>query len=271
MSVMICLGLVRPANVARFARRSPVRAVAPFEVEVPLKFPRSERSNLHFEMRPTRLTIAAVAAVVLTYARAMAFTPADGGHGGVQKLLYLHAPAAWVGLMGFFLVAVASALYLWLQEERLDRIAESAAEVGVVFTAVAVTTGSLWARAAWGTFWKWDAVPALTIALGVVYVVYMLLRTVVRDPVRKARVCAYVGIGGAVIVPFIQLGLYVVRTVHPPTILMNPGDAALSGDILATLLLAFASFTLLYIALLRARYRFAVERDGAHPPETYIA
>jgi heme exporter protein C len=221
-------------------------------------------------MKPTRLTIAAIVAVVLTYARAMAFTPMDGEPGGAQKLLFLHAPAAWVGLMGFFLVAVASALYLWLEEERLDRIAESAAEVAVVFTAVAVTTGSLWARASWETFWKWDPVPALTLALGVVYGVYMLLRTIIGDPVRRARVCAYLGIGGAVLVPFVQLGLYVVRTVHPPTILMNPGEASMSGDMLATLLLAFASFTLLYIALLRARYRFAVERDGAHPPETYI-
>jgi heme exporter protein C len=220
-------------------------------------------------MRPTRLTIAAIAAVVVTYARAMVFTPMDGVHGDAQKLLYLHAPAAWVGLMGFFLVAVASALYLWLHEERIDRIAESAAEVAVVFTAVAVATGSLWASASWGILWKWDPVPALTLALGIVYVAYMLLRTIIRDPIRKARVCAYVGIGGAVLVPFIQLGLYVVRTVHPPTILMNPGEAALSGDMLATLLLAFASFTLLYIALLRARYRFAVERDGAHPSETY--
>lgn len=220
-------------------------------------------------MRPTRLTIAAITAVAVTYVRAMVFTPMDGVHGDAQKLLYLHAPAAWVGLMGFFLVAVAGALYLWLHEERLDRIAESAAEVAVVFTAVAVATGSLWARASWGSLWKWDPVPALTLALGVVYAAYMLLRAIIRDPIRRARVCAYVGIGGAVLVPFIQLGLYVVRTVHPPTILMNPGEAALSGDMLATLLLAFASFTLLYIALLRARYRFAVERDGAHPPETY--
>ena len=240
------------------------------QLALTLRFPRSERSRLHIEMRPTRLTIAAIAAVVLTYARAVVFTPLDGVPGGAHKLLYLHAPAAWVGLMGFFLVAVASALYLWLQEDRLDRIAESAAEVAVVFTSVAIATGSLWARASWGTFWKWDPVPALTLALGVVYLVYMLLRTIIREPVRKARVCAYVGIGGAILVPFIQLGLYVVRTVHPPTILMNPGDASLSGDMLATLLLAFASFTLLYIALLRARYRFAVERDGAHPPETWI-
>ena len=118
----------------------------------------------------------------------------------VLSHVFLHAPAAWVGFMGFFLVAVASALYLWLEEERLDRIAESAAEVAVVFTAVAVTTGSLWARASWDTFWKWDPVPALTLALGVVYGVYMLLRTIIGDPVRRARVCAYLGIGGAVLV-----------------------------------------------------------------------
>ena len=241
------------------------------EIEVPLRFPRSETSDPRTRMRPTRLTIAAIAAVVLTYGRAVLFTPVEEVHGGAQKLLYLHAPAAWVGLMGCFLVAVASALYLWLHEERLDRIAESAAEVAVVFIAVAVTTGSLWARASWGVYWKWDPVPALTLALGVVYGLHLVLRMILRDPVRRARACAYLGIGGAVFVPFIQLGLYVVRTVHPPTILMSPGEASLSGEMLATLLLAFASFTLLYIALLRARYRFAVERDGAHPSEAYIA
>lgn len=222
-------------------------------------------------MTPTRLTVAAVAAVALSYLRAMVFTPADVTLGSSQKLLYLHAPAAWVGLMGFFLVAVASGLYLWLHEDRLDRIAESAAEVALVFAAVALTTGSMWARASWGVFWKWDPVPTLTVALTVVYGAYMLLRTVVHDADMKARLCAYLGIAGAVLVPLVQLGLYLVRSLHPPAILMNPGDSALSGEMLASLLLAFASFTLLYIAFLRARYRFAVERDGAHPPESYVA
>src|SRR5690349_25149989 len=101
-------------------------------------------------MKPTPLTIAAVIAVVVTYVRAIFFTPVEALQGPVQKIFYLHAPAAWVAFMAFGLVAIASGLYLWLREDRLDRIAESSAEVGVVFTTVVLTTRPIWRRPVWG-------------------------------------------------------------------------------------------------------------------------
>lgn len=222
-------------------------------------------------MKPTPLSIAAVVAVVVTYIRAIFFTPLEAVQGPAQKILYVHAPAAWVAFMAFGLVAVASILYLWLREDRLDRIAESSAEVGVVFTTVVLITGPLWGRPVWGAYWTWDARLTLTLFLWFVYVGYLVLRGAVEERDLRARYSAVLGILGALLIPFIHLSVYLFRTLHPQPILMKPSAPSLPGEMLTTLLLAFASFTLLYVALLRARYRYAVARDNAHPPESHVA
>jgi heme exporter protein C len=217
-------------------------------------------------MKPTPLTIAAVIAIALTYIRAIFFTPLEALQGPAQKILYVHAPAAWVACMGFGLVAIACILYLWLREDRLDRIAESSAEVGVVFTTVVLTTGPLWGTPIWGAYWTWDARLTLTLFLWFVYVGYIVLRGALEDHAVRARYSAVLGILGALLIPFIHLSVYLFRTLHPQPILMKPSAPSLPGEMLTTLLMSFASFTLLYVALLRARYRYAVTRDGANPP-----
>ncbi|HEX2723048.1 MAG TPA: cytochrome c biogenesis protein CcsA [Gemmatimonadaceae bacterium] len=222
-------------------------------------------------MKPTPLSVAAFAAVVVTCIRAIFFTPLEAVQGPAQKILYIHAPAAWVAFMAFALVALASALYLWLREDRLDRIAEASAEVGVMFTTVVLVTGPLWGKPVWGAYWTWDARLTLTLFLWFVYAGYLVLRGAVEDRALRARYSAVLGILGALLIPFIHLSVYLFRTLHPRPILMKPSAPSLPGEMLTTLLMAFAAFTLLYIALLRARYRYAVARDNAHPPEEYSA
>jgi len=222
-------------------------------------------------MKPTPLSVAAAAGLVVTYVRAMFFTPTEALQGPAQKIFYVHAPSAWVAFLAFGLVGVASVLYLWLREDRLDRVAEASAEVGVVFTTVVLITGPLWGKPVWGTYWTWDARLTLTLFLWFIYIAYMVLRGAVDDPSTRARYSAVLGILGALLVPFIHLSVYLFRTLHPRPIVMKPSAPSLPGEMLATLFLAFAAFTLLYIALLRARYRLAVERDGAHPPENFDA
>ena len=209
--------------------------------------------------------------MVVTYIRAIFFTPLEALQGPAQKILYVHAPAAWVAFMAFALVAVASGLYLWLREDRLDRIAESSAEVGVVFTTVVLTTGPLWGKPVWGAYWTWDARLTLTLFLWFIYVAYLVMRGALEDRSMRARYSAVLGILGALLIPFIHLSVYLFRTLHPQPILLKPSAPSLPGEMLTTLLLAFASFTLLYVALLRARYRYAVTRDGANPPEAHRA
>lgn len=212
--------------------------------------------------RPTPLTFVAVTAVIAAMARAIFFTPLEAIQGPAQKILYIHAPAAWVAFLAFGVVALVSVVYLWLRDERLDRIAESSAEVGVVFTTVVLITGPLWGKPVWGTYWTWDARLTLTLFLWFVYVGYLLLRGAVEDPAMRARYSAVLGILGALLIPFIHLSVYLFRTLHPLPVLMKPGAPSMPREMLLTLLAAFAAFTLLYAALLRARYRYAVERDA---------
>ena len=113
---------------------------------------------------------------------ALGFTPVEARQGLAQKIFYLHVPAAWSALLAFSLVGIASALYLWLQDPRLDRFAAASAEVGVAFSAVMLTTGPIWAKPIWGTWWTWDARLTLTLFLFFLFVGYLALRAAVHDP-----------------------------------------------------------------------------------------
>jgi heme exporter protein C len=214
------------------------------------------------------LLIAAIGAIAATFVRAIVFTPVEATQGAAQKIFYIHAPSAFVGLyLAFGLVAVAGALYLWLRDDRLDRIAASAAEVGVVFTTVVLITGPIWGKPIWGTWWTWDARLTLTLFLWFVYVGYLILRGAIDDPGVRARYSAVLGVLGALLVPFIHLSVYLFRTLHPMPIVLKPGAPSLPGEMLTTFFIALASFTLLFVALVRARYRLAVAAEALEDDE----
>ena len=215
-------------------------------------------------MKISRLPAIAAAAVVGTVIRVAMFTPLEARQGAAQKIFYIHVPAAWVAFLAFFLVAIASGVYLWLRDQRLDRFAESSAEVGVVFTTVVLTTGPLWAKPIWGTYWAWwDVRLVSTLFLWFIYVSYIVLRGAIESPELRARYAAVLGILGALLIPFIHLSVYLFATMHPMPILGKPSAPSLPSEMLITLVLSLASFTLLYIAFVRARYSYAFERDAA--------
>src|SRR5688572_6279845 len=208
------------------------------------------------------LLVIAVLAVVATFVRAIAFTPVEALQGAAQKIFYIHAPSAIVGLyLGFGLVGVAGALYLWLRDDRLDRVSVSSVEVGIVYTTVVLVTGPLWGKPIWGTWWTWDARITLTLLLWFVYVGYLILRGAIEDPGLRARYSAVLGILGALLVPFIHLSVYLFRTLHPMPIVFKPERPSLPAEMLTTFFIALGSFTLLFVALVRARYRLAVSLE----------
>jgi heme exporter protein C len=214
-------------------------------------------------MKISWLPIAAGAAVVGTVIRAAFFTPLEAKQGAAQKIFYLHVPAAWVAFLAFFLVALASAIYLWLRDPRLDRFAESSAEVGVVFTTVVLTTGPLWAKPIWGTYWAWwDVRLVSTLFLWFIYLAYLVLRGAVESAELRARYSAVLGILGAFLIPFIHLSVYLFSTMHPLPIVGKPSKPSLPNEMLLTLIISLFSFTLLYFSFLRSRYAYAVERDA---------
>ncbi len=215
-------------------------------------------------MKISWLDTAAGLAVVGTVVRAVFFTPLEAKQGAAQKIFYIHVPSAWVAFFAFGLVAVASAVFLWLRDPRLDRFAESSAEVGVVFTSVVLITGPLWAKPIWGAYWAWwDVRLVSTLFLWFIYVSYIVLRGAIDSSEMRARYSAVLGILGALLIPFIHLSVYLFATMHPMPIVGKPSAPSLPNEMLLTLFIALVSFTLLYFAFVRSRYRYATERDAA--------
>jgi heme exporter protein C len=141
-------------------------------------------------------------------------SPPDRDMGHLQKIMYVHVPAAWNAFIAFFVVAVASLAYLWKGKERHDLIAASAAEVGAVMTALTLLLGSIWGRPTWGVWWTWDPRLTSTAVLLLIFVGYLALRGFVEDADRRAQWSAAVGILGALNVPIVYMSVKWWRTIH---------------------------------------------------------
>ncbi len=212
--------------------------------------------------RGLRISVAALAALAGVYVLALGYTPVEARQGVAQKIFYLHVPAAWCALMAFSLVGLTSALYLWLHDPRLDRFAAASAEVGVAFSAVMLTTGPIWAKPIWGTWWTWDARLTLTLFLFFLFIGYLALRASLHDPQERARFSAVVGILGMLLVPFIHLSVYLFRTLHPQPVVLKPSAPSLPPEMLRTLLISMLVFTLLYLGLVTLRYGLALAEEA---------
>ena len=212
--------------------------------------------------RGLALTAVALLGLAGVYVMALQFTPVERLQGPAQKIFYVHAPAAWAALMAFAIVGIVSILYLWLRDERLDHFAAASAEVGLAFSCVMLTTGPIWAKPIWGTWWTWDARLTFTLFLFFLFLGYLTLRSALSDPSERARFSAVVGILGMLLVPFVHLSVYLFRTLHPQPVLMKPSAPSMPPEMLQTLLTSFAFFTLLYLGFTITRYGIALVRDA---------
>ena len=197
------------------------------------------------------------------YVRALAFTPIERFQGPAQKIFYLHVPAAVTTELAVILVGLAGAFFLFLKDPRLDRFAEASAEVGTVFAAIVLTTGPIWGKPIWGTWWTWDARLTSTLFLFFLLIGYQLLRGAVTDAGLRARYAAVLGICAVVLVGFIHLSVYLFPTLHPQPIVLRPGKPGLPPEMLVTLLASFAVFLILYVGFVMQRYAIALRREAA--------
>jgi len=211
--------------------------------------------------RGTVVTAVALVGLVAVYVRALMFTPIERFQGPAQKIFYVHAPVAWASLLAFAVCGILSLVYLFMRDRRLDLLAMSSAEVGVALSVAMLTTGPIWGKPIWGTWWTWDARLTSTLFLFLLFVGYLVLRGALTDLEVRARFSAALGVMALVLVPFIHVTVYWFRTLHPAPVVMKPESPSLPGVMLVTLLTSMAVFTLLYVGFLMLRYGLAVLED----------
>jgi len=209
------------------------------------------------------LPAATFAGVVAALYLVFVYVPNDAYQGPVQRIFYFHVPSAMATFGATGVLAVASAMFLWTGREAWDRLAHSAAEVGLLFCSIVLTTGPIWARPIWGTWWTWDARLTTTLILWLIYVAYLMLRNFAPTRELGARYAAVLGIVGAIDVPIINRSVYWWRTIHPAVLRTREGGSGL-GDPRMQLTLAVCSVAIALLAawLLRVRYQTARTADA---------
>ncbi|MDX1393906.1 MAG: cytochrome c biogenesis protein CcsA [Gemmatimonadota bacterium] len=179
--------------------------------------------------------------------------PADRLQGEVQRLLYIHVPIAWVGMLAFFFVFLMSLLYLVQRKLDWDLLALAGVEVGVLAIGLTLVLGSIWAKPTWGVWWEWDPRLVSTAILGIIYVGYLIVRSMSDDPDQRARWAAVIGVLGFVQVPVVYLSVFWWRSLHQPP--SSPRSMASAFG--AVMLFSFAAYTIAFAYLISRRYRLA--------------
>ena len=186
-------------------------------------------------------------------AASFGYAPREAVQGNVQRIMYLHVPSVLTAYLAFGLVLLGSIGYLATRRPGWDLLAGAAGEIGVLFTGLTIVSGSIWGRPTWGTWWTWDAQLTSTAVLFLVYVGYLLLRSVIDDPDARGRYAAVVGILGAVNIPIVHFSVKWWRALHQPSTILGPGPAPIDPAIEVALFLNWVAFTLLFAYFLARR------------------
>jgi heme exporter protein C len=173
----------------------------------------------------------------------------------LQRIFYFHAAAAWAGMTAFFVCFVANLLYVWRREERWDSLGISSAEVGLAFITVVLITGPIWAKPAWGIYWTWDARLTSTFVLWLLYISYLLLRTLIEEPDRRALLSALFGIFAFIDVPIVFGAIRWWRTQHPAPVIMGGPGAGLDPTMNKVFFFSVLAMHALMVFLIAERYR----------------
>ena len=195
-----------------------------------------------------------VAYLIAAQAISIAISPPDRDMGDLQKILYIHVPAAWNMGLCYLVVAVYSLRYLFSRDERHDLIAAAAAEVGTLLNGLTLALGMIWARPTWGAWWVWDARLTSTLVMFLVFAGYLALRAFVEEPERRALWSSVAGVFGAINYPIVYMSVRWWRTIHQ--VQSNPHTL----DPNYTLSLRLNAFAILFFIIycIRRRYEAAL-------------
>lgn len=189
--------------------------------------------------------------------------PAEGFQGESSRILFFHVPMAWVSFVAFMAAGVSSVRFLFgRREERHDRAAAAAVELGLVFAVLATVTGAFWARIEWGAWWNWDPRQSSIVVAMLFYAAYLALRTAVADRDSRGRLSAAYATLGLIVAPFFYFVLpRLGYSLHPEPVVNAEADPQMDGRLAAVLLASSAGFTAVYFWMHRLRVRLAVAEE----------
>lgn len=175
--------------------------------------------------------------------------PEDYQQGQTVKIMFIHVPFAWIAMMGYMVITVASIGSLIWRHPLADVSAKAAAPIGACFTLLALVTGSLWGKPMWGTYWVWDARLTSVLLLLFLYLGLMALWQAIEDPSRAGRAAAILALVGSVNIPVIKFSVDWWNTLHQPASVTRLDAPAIHPSILLPLLVMAAGFTCLFFVL----------------------
>ncbi len=188
------------------------------------------------------------------------YAPRERVMGDVQRIFYFHVASAWTGFFAFFIVFAASILFLRSRKNLYHLTARASAEIGVIFTTFVLVSGMLWARAAWNTWWTWDARLTTTLIMWFIYLGYLFLISAAGGGEKSLRrLAAVYGVVAFVNVPLVFMSIRWWRTMHPVVIDMEGGG--LTSRMIVVLVYSLITLTLLYFSLLGYRRRQLEQRE----------
>ena len=203
-----------------------------------------------------RIILGAVAILLVIAAAYAAFfiAPQERTMGLIQRIFYFHAATAWAGEMTFFVCFLANLLYVWKRQPQYDWLGVSSAEVGLACITVVLITGPIWAHPVWGIWWTWDARLTSTFVLWLLYVSYLLLRTLVEEPDRRALLSALFGIFAFLDVPLVFFSIRWWRTQHPQPVIMGGSGSGLDPTMSMVFFFSVLAMHVLAAFLIVERY-----------------
>src|SRR5437588_3430442 len=191
---------------------------------------------------------------------AASYAPDDYQQGATVKIMFIHVPAAWLGIFAWVLMSAAALGTLVWRHPLADVAAKAAAPIGAAFTLMCLLTGSLWGRPMWGTYWVWDARLTSVLVLFLLYLGVIALWRTIEDPTRAARAAAVFTLVGAINIPIIKFSVEWWNTLHQGASVFRLGGSAIDPSILLPLMSMLVAFTLLFLTLHFAAMRNEILR-----------
>ncbi len=198
--------------------------------------------------------------IVLALYGGLVLAPADYQQGDGFRMVYVHAPAAWMSMFIYATMAIAAGIGLIWRMKLAQAVAAAAAPIGAWFTFVALATGSLWGKPMWGTWWVWDARLTSELILLFLYLGFIALRSSIEDPQRADRSSAVLALVGVINLPIIHYSVYWWNTLHQGATITKLDKPSMPGDMLWPLLVMILGFQLYFAAVLFVRLRAEVIR-----------